>query len=68
MNKLDAIKYFGSKSNLAKALSISPASVSGWKEEQIPELRARQLEEITQDALKFDRSQSPLHQQSEQDN
>ena len=68
MNKITAIKYFGSVTKLADALNLTVGAISQWKAEQIPELRARQLEDITQGALKFDRSQSPLRQQSEQDN
>ena len=67
MKKSDAIAYFGNKIKVAKVLGITAAAITTWGE-QIPELRARQLEEITQGALKFDRSQSPLQQQSEQDN
>ena len=67
MKKADAIQHFGNRRKVAQALNISDAAITAWGE-QIPELRARQLEEITQGALKFDRSQSPLYQQSEQDN
>ena len=67
MEKNAVINYFGSNRKVAQALNISDAAITAWGE-QIPELRARQLEEITQGALKFDRSQSPLQQQSEQDN
>ena len=55
MKKNTAINYFGSNRKVAQALNISDAAITAWGE-QIPELRARQLEEITQGALKFDRS------------
>ena len=67
MKKSDALSYFGNNRKIAQILGLSDAAITAWGE-QIPELRARQLEEITQGALKFDRSQSPLHQHSEQDN
>lgn len=41
----DAIKYFGSRANLARALGISRAAVSYWGE-QVPALRAYQIREI----------------------
>ncbi|MEH6814549.1 MAG: Cro/CI family transcriptional regulator [Motiliproteus sp.] len=53
MKKLDAIKHFGSPSKLAKALDIHPASVSQWGDE-IPQLRAYQLERLTGGVLKAD--------------
>ena len=67
MKKSDALSHFGNNRKIAQILGLSDAAITAWGE-QIPELRARQLEEITQGALKFDRSQSPLHQHSEQDN
>ena len=38
MKKIDVISYFGSVGNVAKALGISHASVSGWGE-VIPSIR-----------------------------
>lgn len=46
-----AVEYFGSKVNLAKALGITRAAITSWKE-HVPELRAYQLEAITQGKLK----------------
>ena len=46
MKKDVAIKHFGGASRLAEALKVKPASVSQWGEE-IPELRAYQIERIT---------------------
>ena len=55
MKKSEAILYFGSQSKLAKALGLQRASVSKWGDE-VPPLRALQLEELTNGALKADRS------------
>ncbi len=53
MLKTDAISHFGSAAELARALSISPASVSEWGD-LIPEGRAYQLQVITAGALQVD--------------
>lgn len=53
MLKEEAIKFFGSKTKLAKAAGVSQASVSRWGE-IIPERRAARLAEITEGALKYD--------------
>lgn len=50
MTKSDAVKYFGNVSRLAAALNISQAAVSQWNDD-IPELRAHQLEKLTGGAL-----------------
>jgi DNA-binding transcriptional regulator YdaS (Cro superfamily) len=55
MRKIDVIQYFGSQVAVAGALRITKSAVSGWGEE-IPPLRAIQIEEITGGALKADRS------------
>jgi transcriptional repressor of cell division inhibition gene dicB len=46
-----AVEFFNGKSKLAKALGINPASVSQWGED-VPELRAYQIERLTRGALK----------------
>lgn len=56
MKKTTAIDYFGSVSALAEALSISQEAVSQWGE-NVPELRAYQLERITNGALTVDDNQ-----------
>ncbi|WP_392342708.1 Cro/CI family transcriptional regulator [uncultured Shewanella sp.] len=53
MKKQIAVDHFKGKSNLAKALGISPASVSQWPDD-VPELRAYQIERLTEGALKAD--------------
>ncbi|CCO48460.1 MULTISPECIES: Cro/CI family transcriptional regulator [Vibrio] len=53
MKKQDTIKYFGSATNLAKALDITLPSVSQWKN-VIPEKQALKLEKITNGALRYD--------------
>ncbi len=50
MRTSDAIIYYGSAAKLADALSISGAAVSQWAEE-VPELRALQLEKLTSGQL-----------------
>ncbi|WP_104002354.1 Cro/CI family transcriptional regulator [Marinobacterium lutimaris] len=62
MTKTEVLKHFGSQHELARQLTdagypISQPSISKWPEE-IPELRARQLEEITGGALKRNSSES----------
>jgi hypothetical protein len=47
----DAIRTFGSKRKVAKAVGIDPRSVSDWKE-IIPELRAYQIVEIVKQQKK----------------
>ncbi|WP_163833261.1 Cro/CI family transcriptional regulator [Spartinivicinus ruber] len=51
MRKVDAINYFGTASNLAKALGIKPSAITQWRE-FVPPLRAFQLEHLTQGKLK----------------
>lgn len=46
-----AVEYFKGKSKLATALGINPASVSQWGDD-VPELRAYQIERLTDGALK----------------
>ncbi|MGI2146784.1 Cro/CI family transcriptional regulator [Shewanella frigidimarina] len=53
MKKKIAVDHFKGKSNLAKALGISPASVSQWPDD-VPELRAYQIERLTEGVLKAD--------------
>jgi DNA-binding transcriptional regulator YdaS (Cro superfamily) len=59
MKKSDVVAYFGSQRKVANRLGISHVAVSRWDEE-IPELRARQLEELTGGKLKREpRSDDP---------
>ena len=55
MHKQDAIAYFGGIPHLAKALGIGRHAIYQWPD-TVPELRARQLAELTEDKLKFDAS------------
>ncbi|KFC08517.1 hypothetical protein GTGU_01434 [Trabulsiella guamensis ATCC 49490] len=45
MKKTKAIELAGSKANLARLLNVSKGAVSQWGDE-IPELRALQLEKL----------------------
>lgn len=63
METSEAVKHFKGKSKLAKALGITPASVSQWGE-HVPPLRAYQLERITKGQLKADDSQNDGEQQA----
>ena len=47
MTKTDLIKWAGSASKLARALDISPASVSEWPENGVPMSRQYQVERMT---------------------
>lgn len=53
MKKQEAIQYFGSLVNLAKALGIGHSAISQWSED-IPQRRAYEIERITNGALKAD--------------
>lgn len=53
MKKQDVIRHFGTATKTARALRISQAAVSKWPK-LIPELKARQLDEITNGKLRFD--------------
>ncbi|CZW29671.1 MULTISPECIES: Cro/CI family transcriptional regulator [Enterobacter cloacae complex] len=55
MKKDDVVSYFGSVGNVAKALGISHASVSGWGE-VIPKGRAFEIQALTSEELKVDPS------------
>lgn len=55
MKKDDVVSYFGSVGNVAKALGISHASVSGWGE-VIPKGRAFEIQALTSEKLKVDPS------------
>jgi transcriptional repressor of cell division inhibition gene dicB len=63
MKTSDAIQFYKSKSLVAKALGISKAAVSLWGDE-VPKLRAYELERLTDGALKVDspNSEEPLKQ------
>ena len=49
----DAIKYFGTKAKIAKALDITPQSINSWGNEEnfIPETSANKLYIITEHKL-----------------
>lgn len=53
MKKDDVVSYFGTVGNVAKALAISHASVSGWGE-VIPKGRAFEIQALTAEKLKVD--------------
>lgn len=53
MFKQDAINYFGSKSKLAKAAGVAPASVSVWGE-LVPEKNAMRLQLASGGVLRYD--------------
>jgi hypothetical protein len=63
MKTSDVIQFYKSKSLVAKALGISKAAVSLWGDE-VPKLRAYELERLTDGALKVDgpNSQEQLKQ------
>lgn len=53
MFKKQVIDHFGTQRAIAKALGISDAAVSQWKE-VIPEKDAYRLQVVTDGALKYD--------------
>jgi DNA-binding transcriptional regulator YdaS (Cro superfamily) len=54
MNYEQSIEYFGTESEMARALGVKPPSVSEWKR-GIPETRQYQIELATKGKLKADR-------------
>jgi len=62
MKKQEVIDYFGGVVRVAEALGIKHPSVIRWPD-PIPELRARQLDELTHGGLKFnpDHYRKPHH-------
>lgn len=57
MKTKDAISHFGNKLKLAEALSVTKSAISQWGED-VPELRAYQIERLTGGELKA--SELPL--------
>lgn len=55
MNAQDAIRHFGSVSNLASALGISAAAIYQWGD-VVPHFSARRIEDATGGALRVDMS------------
>jgi hypothetical protein len=54
VTKKEVIAYYGTQVAAARALGITKVSVGDWSDDEpIPELRARQLHEITGGKLKF---------------
>lgn len=53
MKTKDAILYFGSKSQLAQNLGLTKSAISQWPDD-VPELRAYQIERLTMGKLKAD--------------
>lgn len=51
MKKAAAIDHFGSQVKLATAIGVSQAAISKWPDD-VPELRAYQIERLTDGALK----------------
>lgn len=51
MTKDSAVQYFGTQAELAKALNIKQASISGWGEYP-PDIRQIQLQTITRGKLR----------------
>ena len=52
MKKSEVVAFYGSVRAAAKALGISPAAISQWGEE-VPELRAYHIQQITKGKLKY---------------
>lgn len=55
METNEAIKFFGSKSRIARALNLSRVAITRWRG-KVPKGRALELEKITNGALKCDLS------------
>ncbi len=50
MKTKDAISFFGNKCSLARALKLSKSAISQWPD-NVPELRAYQIERLTNGQL-----------------
>ncbi|WP_445772892.1 Cro/CI family transcriptional regulator [Shewanella sp.] len=57
MKKSDVLRFFGGTAATAAALKIKSQSVSGWGED-VPELRAFQIERLTNGELTVHSSKS----------
>jgi transcriptional repressor of cell division inhibition gene dicB len=55
MKKSDVVNFFGGVTKTAVALGLTKSAVSKWPDE-LPPLRALQVEEVTGGNLKADRS------------
>jgi DNA-binding transcriptional regulator YdaS (Cro superfamily) len=55
MRTSEAIAFFGSQAELARALRIKPPSIAGWGD-QVPKLRQLQIERLTKGKLRADPS------------
>ncbi|ECD3769692.1 transcriptional regulator [Salmonella enterica subsp. enterica] len=53
MFKLDAINFYGTRANVAKAAGVDPSAVSQWGE-LVPEGRAMRLQEASGGELHYD--------------
>lgn len=62
MKTVDAIKYFQTAAELARALGCTPQAIYQWGE-TVPPLRAYQIERLTKGRLKVEisSSRSPLY-------
>lgn len=58
MKTSEAAAEFGSEYKLAKALKINQSAITRWKT-KVPELRARQLHDMTGGKLRFDPNDYP---------
>lgn len=66
MLKIDAIKFFGTRMELAKAASVDPSAVSQWGE-LVPEGRAMRLQKASKGVLIYDQMVYDKHKQSKKD-
>lgn len=55
MKTADAIKFYGTKAALARALGIKPPSIHDWGD-LVPKGRAYELQDLTDGALQVDRA------------
>lgn len=55
MRKIDAIEFFGGVRQVAELLGVTDKAVYGWPD-KVPELRARQLADLSYGNLKFVRA------------
>lgn len=56
MKRQDVINYFGTQDKAAKSLGITQAAISKWPDD-VPHLRAIQVEWITKGALRVSTSE-----------
>lgn len=57
MKLKDAVRHFGTKYKVAKALGIHRSNLTRWHKGIVPMVRAAQLRDLSNGALRYDESE-----------